>query len=1176
LLGRSEPFQNKEISSIFIRSFRRGVAMAQENERCGLRQLFHRVASLPACLLLALWLATPSSATKPAPSFPPDGQLNRAAQNFRDLQLLEPGQMIEREITASNRHSYRLKLIAGQFLEVRVESFGLNANVYLFGPTGRELMHSTWLESPDRVWWLAKISGHYRLEVYTTDPKPGRYRMSIEALRSATAQDRLRVKAYRLWQVGGELQNEETNETLPKAMERFHQALGIWRSLGERPMEAVTLQYMAYTYASLGQSQDVIESASQALQIFQSLGERHYQANMLLFIGEAYHQMSEYLKAREHYQQAQLICQAIGDLSTEAWALNNIGSSYNAFGEKQTALEYYEQSRRAYQAAGEIGRQALEYTQIGGLYTSIGEKQQALDALKQAVKHWEIKPDPSRRESRTYLRLGDLYASLGEHQLALTHYQRALRRVREGSDPPVESMILHSLGRVHAAMGQQPKALYYLHQALRVRRQIKNRQGEANTLTYLGTVYFAQGDQQRALRYYHQALPLCREVGDRYGEAYTLSYLGEAYHALGQEPEAIAYLGQALALRAKVGDREGEANTRYLIARIKRDGGDLNAARQQIEKALELIESVRRSIAGQELRASYLATVRDYYEFYTELLMRLHERRPAEGFAALALQASERARARSLLETLAEAHADLRQDVDPQLLQREREWQQRINAKAEYRMRLPAGARAELAADAGKEIAALTAELNEVRAEIKIASPRYHALTQPEPMSAVEIQRQLLDGETLLLEFALGEERSYLWAVTPTTLDSYTLPGRAVIERAARRLHDLITARNPRPGDKTAAQIRARTRRADALLPQAAAQLSQMLLGPAASQLGQKRLLIVPQGALQLVPFAALPIPQPSVVSGQWSVANDNGSPTNHGPPVTDTALPLIFNHEIVYLPSASALGLMRRELARRQAAPKTVAVLADPVFSARDQRVPKTAKASDKKNSPQTSPPSASEARRDLETAIRDMGGARGFASLPRLSATAWEAEKITSLAPPGAHLKALNFKASRATALDPTLGQYRIVHFATHALVNYVHPELSGIVLSLVDEQGRPQDGFLRAHELFNLKLPAELVVLSACQTGLGREIKGEGMASLTRGFMHAGAARVMASLYALKDKETADFMARFYQQMLGPERLSPAAALRAAQLEMWQDERWRERPYYWAAFVLQGEYK
>ena len=203
------------------------------------------------------------------------------------------------------------------------------------------------------------------------------------------------------------------------------------------------------------------------------------------------------------------------------------------------------------------------------------------------------------------------------------------------------------------------------------------------------------------------------------------------------------------------------------------------------------------------------------------------------------------------------------------------------------------------------------------------------------------------------------------------------------------------------------------------------------------------------------------------------------------------------------------------------------------------------------------------------MTRAINDVRG-----ELRRLLLTRDEAEAILSVTPRNDGFGALDFRANRATVTGDELSRYRIVHFATHGLLNSEHPQLSGVVLSLVDERGQPQDGFLRLHEIFNLRLPAELVVLSACQTGLGKEVKGEGLVGLTRGFMYAGAARVVASLWRVDDAATAELMKRFYRRML-KDGMRPAAALRAAQVEMWRRPQWRS-PFYWGGFVLQGEWK
>ncbi|MBO0798005.1 MAG: CHAT domain-containing protein, partial [Blastocatellia bacterium] len=363
-----------------------------------------------------------------------------------------------------------------------------------------------------------------------------------------------------------------------------------------------------------------------------------------------------------------------------------------------------------------------------------------------------------------------------------------------------------------------------------------------------------------------------------------------------------------------------------------------------------------------------------------------------------------------------------------------------------------------------------------------------------------------------------------------------------------------------RPGE-TASQRVARVSEARSSYGPQAAALSRMLLAPAAEQLKSKRLLIVGDGALQYLPFGALPVPvmdeHENGGKGEKERAGKSREINRH--PLAQ--LPLIVEHEIVNLPSASTLAVLRRELDGRKPAPKEVAVLADPVFSPDDDRVEHANLA----QGAQTN----NENLAVLGRALRDVRE-----GLVRLPMTREEAQAILTLTPQNNRLEALGFRASHATATSSELSQYRIVHFATHGLLDSEHPNLSGLVLSMVDERGRPQDGFLALNEIFNLKLPAELVVLSACQTGLGKEIKGEGMVGLTRGFMYAGAARVVSSLWRVDDTATAELMKLFYQGMMR-EGMRPAAALRAAQIEMWKKPQW-QTPFYWGAFVLQGEWK
>jgi CHAT domain-containing protein len=440
-------------------------------------------------------------------------------------------------------------------------------------------------------------------------------------------------------------------------------------------------------------------------------------------------------------------------------------------------------------------------------------------------------------------------------------------------------------------------------------------------------------------------------------------------------------------------------------------------------------------------------------------------------------------------------------------------------------------------------------------------------LTRPQPLSLAEIRRQVLDDDTLLLEYSLGDQHSFLWAVTPASLNTYELPKRTVITQAARRVYELLTARKLRPKFETPEERQSRISRADAEYQTAAAELSQMVLGPVAAQLGNKRLLIVADGWLQYVPFAALPEP----ATERQRDGRTGKEKTNR--PIAAT--PLMVNHEITNLPSASTLAVLRRELAGRQVPPKTVVVLGDPVFDKNDERVNirlATTRPAESKANAAPSSADAIDLTRSIERASRDVDGDEGRGGRARLPFTRQEAKAILALAPADSRWEAIDFDASRATAISNELSQYRYVHFATHGFLDNVHPELSGLVLSQVDRDGNEVDGFLRLVEIFNLKLPAELVVLSGCRTGLGKVVNGEGLIGLTRGFMYAGAARVLVSLWDVNDQATAELMARFYRGVL-KEKLSPAAALRAAQIEQ-QREKGRQSPYFWAGFTLRGE--
>src|SRR5262249_36893949 len=390
-------------------------------------------------------------------------------------------------------------------------------------------------------------------------------------------------------------------------------------------------------------------------------------------------------------------------------------------------------------------------------------------------------------------------------------------------------------------------------------------------------------------------------------------------------------------------------------------------------------------------------------------------------------------------------------------------------------------------------------------------------------------------------------KRSFLWAVTQSSIAAFSnLPSQSEIDQLVRSLYDSVSGQSRSVLDDSASRQRARLDAAYLNFGKTASLLSEKLLGPVADRLKAKRLIIVSDGALHFVPFAALPVP------GDFS-----GSP-------------LILNHELVNLPSISVLGALRQETRSRAKPARTLAVIADPVYSPDDPRVRGSAKAAF--NTQTAAARSRSDfSAKDNADWFEHLRGGTGFR---RLIYSRQEARSVLSLIPPSQSRVALDFDADIPAVMDAQLASFQIVHFGVHGMVDSVQPSLSSLVLSLVQPDGQPNDGFLRLYQIYNLNLPVDLVVLGACETAMGTEIRGEGIESLARGFMYAGASRLVASLWQVDDESTSELMKIFYRNIL-KSHVTPAAALRLAQLEIMRNPRWRD-PYYWAAFVFLGEWR
>jgi len=1134
-----------------------------------MRVLWRRFVLRSALLAVIVWLGSSllaySGVGNPSPA---------PYQSQSELpDPLKGGESAQGTIAPGQSHIYAIDLSAGQYLHLEVEMERIDLTVRLLSPQGAELEQRENLvqNSSIPLSFVASASGTYRLEIrqplgpdHKPDEKAGTdktsqlktYTIKVDQFRPSEPGDRKddhnddqkRIAAEHADGAGDKLRVEGTGPSRHQAVTQYQAALALWTDLADQPRQADTLSSIGRTYYDLGDLNKALEFWNRELTVRQALGHPEDEGNVLGSIASVYSRLGDRQKALEYFSQSVEKLRAAGDKASEGTALSSIGNTYFGLGEVRKALEYYEQALPLEHGVGSPSAEGATLGNMGIAYSALGQPQKALDYSRQALQ-LALAAGDLDGQAATLTSIASLYWQLGDWDHALENQKSAVELTKKSGNRTFEAMILNNMGTTYRGLGDLDSALKCHEEALPILHDV-GLPNEATALQNIGHVYRDKGEFQKALDYYQQALKLYQARGNRRAIAQDLADTGEASLLLGQTGHALENWGQALPLAHASGDRILEASVLTGIARahMQEDklDGKYDEAQTSLDAALAMTESLRTAWVGADMRASYSSTVRDRYQLQIELLMLQHH-------DSQAFEASERARARSLLELLNESHADIRQGVDSALLAEEQSLETDLRLKSEQRIRSQNAA-------LDKDIEGLTVQYREVEAQIRTRSPRYAALTQPQPLTLDEIQKQILDPETLLLEYSLGEDRSFLWAVTSNSFHTYELPARAKLEAAARLAYAQMST----------SQVSAEGMQGAALT------LSRTLLGPVAAELGKKRLVVVAEGALQYIPFAALPAPA--------SAASSNSSA---GPGVL-----LVADHEIVSLPSASTVALLRRETEGRAPAVKLAVVLADPVFSRDDPRVAQSAGAGVSKNMSEKPSPAGVSGRasdsvpssalnsasnpEDLERAELSERSAKesGLPGFDRLRASRREAETIVELAGKNNAVEELDFDSSRETATSDALGQYRIIHIATHGLLNSRNPELSGLVFSLVDRQGKPQNGFLEAQDIYNLKLGADLVVLSACQTALGKEIRGEGLVGLTRAFMYAGVPRVVASLWKVPDQATTELMQKFYRGIL-QQGLQPAAALRAAQFAMWKEPR-RSAPYYWAGFTLQGDWK
>jgi CHAT domain-containing protein len=1043
-----------------------------------------------------------------------------------DAPTLEPGRVVSVVFTNSETLSFRLSLQSDQYARLSVKTGGINAATTLVSADGKFLAGGVASPNEQSIEFIAETGGDYLLKVQPLmNAASAGCDVELAEVRAATPADFLLV-AKASFAEGSSHAGKELQEEQLRAVEKFQQAARLYHRGGDETGEANALYRCASAYFSMDKFPSALDLYVKALPLIEEHGTPNQKGSILLNIGVLNLSVGENHTALENLELAFSRFHQYENRLGEARTLSELTRAYYLLGDHQSALNFGEQ---ALQSCGRI-----------------------TDPQQQAERN--------RTETYTLDLLGRINFTLGENEEAQRYFEEAITRLGNKHNARYADT-LNDLGRLYSSTGKNSEALLLFEEALVINRKMGHASSEAETLAYRGMVYASKGDAALplALKDFADALVIQRRIPDVRGEGDTLYKIGMAYQTTGYQAKALEGFTKSFEFWKTNQYRPGQVSSLYRMAHINSAQGNLETARSHIEAALEIAESLRENVVSNTLRISYLASVRDYYELYIDLLMQLHKRDPRSGFDKLALGVSERERARSLLDSLSESKENIRLNADAQLLARERVLRLQLESESDLQIRLLSNRLSKDQAEAAsKKLAEIGREYEKVHTQIRLNSSGYETLVKPQTLTASQIQTEQLAPDTLLLEYALGEERSYLWVVSQTEVRSFTLAGRAQIAAAANDFIKLLTQENQKANFNE-------------LYVREANKLGQLLLGDAASLLGSKRLVIVCDAELQYVPFSALGTPQAT-------------QPPKGGVAARDAAFePLLSRHEIVMQPSLSTLAVMRQLNGHRQTAPFKLAIIANPVFDREDERVkthiapPKQGQAASQtggdlaSGAAQSQSSSAAKLRRSAD----EVHLAGAATQIPPLYFSGKEAKAIYNLAKPRGAMLAADFAANRQTVTGGTLSRYSIIHISTHALINNKHPELSGIVLSLVDEQGRAQDGFLQLYEVYNLNLPADLVVLSACQTALGKETKGEGLLSLTRGFMYAGALRVAATLWEVDDEGSKELMILFYQKML-IKNLPPAAALREAQLAMWRRKDGMSNPYYWAPFILQGEWR
>ena len=856
-------------------------------------------------------------------------------------------------------------------------------------------------------------------------------------------------------------------------------------------------------------------------------------AHKLLELSGEQNRSDDHRLAINTAQKALTLFQSVNDVPGIATAYDHLGEYYLA----QNSLS---ESERYYDLALQIWRQQSHPTNQAGVLVSLGYVEVRKGEWLNGVSYFTEAQNLINERNEPFLMgriasgLGYTFNESGLPEIGLQQYQRAMEYFRQAQRARSVNRMIMLSGYSHFLLKNYSAALTHLNEALASFESWPNPEevqlAIAECREYLGGVYIAMGQYDIALHHLKLNLSLYKNQSSSKDAALAEALIGQIYQRKGDPGRARKSYLEASRIFREVNDRVNDASVRFALGRLELNSGNYEAAERYLKDSIENTEHIRSDLKTRVFAAAFSASVHERYEAYIECLMRRHESQPTKGLEVIAFEASELARARSLSELLRDTQTTVLVGVDPQLAQKEKNLRHAIRTTVDQTVSL-------LATNYKKEdldklegsLTRLREQHKQITAKLRQLNPDYDKFDEPASYSLKQIQDVVIeDDQTVLLEYLVGQNASYVWAITRNSVEVFKLPKAEVITNAVRRVYENVSKE---PDDGNAGQLN-----------QATAELAEMILRPVAAKLTTLRVIVVADGALNYIPFQLLPNP----------AANNE---------------PLVAKYEVINAPSASILGQLRQEKEHRRPHTKVLAAFGDPVFDSNYAQY---------KNSPATQMTASVRGNEPLRRAWRDVevsADALDPSTLQPLNYTKFELNNLSAIAGSRAYI-ATRFAASRETLGSLDLSRFAILHFATHGVLHPEKAEYSGFYLSTVDKEGRRQDGFINMQDVYSLNAPVDLVVLSACRTGLGKEVRGEGLIGLTRGFMFAGASSVVSSLWKVDDEATSELMKYFYANML-QKQMRPAEALRAAQNTLRQVPHWQS-PHFWAGFTLQGEFK